>query len=304
MVWFEKLISNINIGPLTYRNILAPDGGPIQEIKSCQLDSGLYEAYAYLKSQMTATNSNILYGDCDGTGTSAQLWEAQAIAISEALERWAFYECRNLWKDKIPSSIHSTGFAAFPGLNSKKVRENALSEALERWTLAQLALGRKLGFQKLSLTEGVELRDGMSLRFESWGREFVLLRQEFQVGAKKVLSYGFSCDLNRNDAVRRAKIEMHRNQAVLNKFYLNPKNELKDLFEKRVIHFSYPENDFLKKTTDSFGQISKLNKNELPVLIIDESLPGPWTQYAKVWRCFFELPSECLDKNKVDFFWF
>lgn len=304
MVWFEKLVSRISIAPFTFRNVLAADGGPICEIKSSQIDSNKFEAYAFLKPQLVKPNFNVLYGNSDGTGTSDNLWEAQAIAISEAMERWAFNVCRDQWKNRVPYSNHSSGFAAFPGLNYLKARENALSEALERWVLAQLALGKTLGLKQFSMSEKGSLVEGVRIELSFLERVFVLLKQEFCFNGKKMNSYGFSCDFDDKRSVERAKNEMYRNQAVLKKFCLNSEIQVDDIFEQRVLYFAELENDFFKTILASLSQSSKPTSLALPDLLIDEKVVGPWTQYAKVWRCFFGLPFECLDRNEKKFFWF
>src|SRR5580658_3244083 len=79
-----------------------------------------------------------VYGDASGSGTHESPMVARYMAISEAMERWAFYatassERRGAYGFDVDPM--STGMAAFPGLFSHQARRKAYLEALERFTL-------------------------------------------------------------------------------------------------------------------------------------------------------------------------
>lgn len=139
MDWFK-----INLAPFYYHKITHPAQGVIKNIeykKSTINKESFFQAVATLQDSLRpkSKNKNVIYGNSDGTGTHKSLFMAQNIAITEALERWAFYHCaynKELSKkycfDIIPST---TGMAAFPGIFAQSARTNALCEAIERHSL-------------------------------------------------------------------------------------------------------------------------------------------------------------------------
>ncbi len=102
-------------------------------------------------------------------------------------------------------------------------------------------------------------------------------------------------------ANKRATDELERNAHQLSKF-LSSKSTTLDVFEKRILHFATQKEGFI----DSYIQIAKNRLEPIripPQLCIDEEVKGEWSKFARVWRCFYSLPPECLD-DRNNFFWF
>ncbi|MBI3534188.1 MAG: hypothetical protein HY072_01700 [Deltaproteobacteria bacterium] len=99
-------VKTVNLAPLKYRNILMEQGGPIARLSIIQkqLTPSIvgHEALAYLvKDLKNGWNlKHRIYGNVDGAGSSEYKNQASYKSISEALERWAFYEIYNNAKVK------------------------------------------------------------------------------------------------------------------------------------------------------------------------------------------------------------
>ena len=104
-----------------------------------------YEAYCNLVPGLKSSISSFsLYSNVDGMGSDQNKSVAYFKAISEAMERWAFYSLtssqhRNDFGFDIDST--SSGFAAFPGFTKRPAAYYARLEALERWALVSWWFG-------------------------------------------------------------------------------------------------------------------------------------------------------------------
>ena len=132
----------INLSAWCYRNLLAVNdlinNPEFYEVNFLD-NSHKYEANVFLKDHLRPNwvNSSEIYKNCDGSGTSIYKNIAVFKAISEALERLAFYDlAENKEKeycfDKNPTT---TGMAAFPSFSKSIARKNARVEAWERWAI-------------------------------------------------------------------------------------------------------------------------------------------------------------------------
>ena len=234
-----------------------------------------------------------LYGNSDGSGTAAGKAEAVYRAISEALERWAWHESlkQNRAELRIDLDGTTTGFAAFPGLFARSARENAYFEAVERWSLSAWWEG-KLGHSLFS-TEGV---NGVEILSPLAGGKAVVV---WAPAAGNGRAYGFAAGATRATAVRKAKVELGRNLHVL-EYYQSSGAAPATLNEKRLVFFH------------SAAGISRFESRlsqplppqiPPPPLVVDCAVPGPWGEYAKVWRCLFD-PSDLCDNGEPDYFHF
>ena len=139
---------------------------------------------------------------------------------------------------------------------------------------------------------------GISLQSPIPGTSTVVLWSE----AKGLAHYGFAASHSVDAAVKKAQIELQRNQDVL-EFYLaeKAKGALPDLgiTERRLRFFAEPSG-FAK-----FQQrVARQGvKSQAPTLAVDLSVRGPWTQYAHVWRCLFEGKA-FRENDKDDYFLF
>jgi hypothetical protein len=298
----------INLAPVKYSNVLSRDGGPIERLEYAEgtlLGMPCTHAVTYLKPDLVdpELRSRAVVDQPDGAGSHRSAQVACHMAISEALERWAVYHCRTLGNEALAGmelDHSSNGFAAFPGLLKRQARKAAFRESIERHCLMCWWEGL-LGHQMLpDPREGV-----LALQIEN----------PFSLHTVVVLwsrhddshSYAFGAGTGLNQAVWRSLVELERIQAMLDclrrgKHTQSPlEEEIRGLFERRIAYFS---------TAAGMGRF--LDRLERPVqskhqqlkLLFDAAVPGPWDQYATVWRTIIEPPSRDYLSDAEDyFFW-
>ena len=141
----------ISLAALRYRNVLAAHGGPVERIETGEFpvrSRRMFQANARLSPGLTRKRQMSIYSDADGTGTHRIASIARHMAVSEALERWAFHatvrseRAAEFGFDVDPSS---NGMAAFPGVLRRNARRKAMLEAVERFCLIALWEGRAQG---------------------------------------------------------------------------------------------------------------------------------------------------------------
>src|SRR5262245_2351157 len=130
----------LNLAAIKYRNVLSEFGGPIAKVCSSPFSiygRNTFQANAFLEPNLVPRKKTLeLYGNADGTGSSDSPQVARYMAISEALERWAFHiehDGPKAEKYGFRSDRSSNGMAAFPGFFKAQAREKARYEALERF---------------------------------------------------------------------------------------------------------------------------------------------------------------------------
>src|SRR5581483_533871 len=131
----------LSLGALRYRNILAENGGPVAKVEYGEFPvrgRKVVLANAKLASGLIHRRAPTLFGSADGSGTHRLATVARHKAVSEAMERWAFFStvrserAEEFGFDVDPSTC---GMSAFPGLLRRQARRNAVLEAVERFTL-------------------------------------------------------------------------------------------------------------------------------------------------------------------------
>lgn len=292
-----------SLAAINYRDIFTSAGGPIERISSGSIDvlgKRAHQANAYLAPGLIHGKPRLsVYGNADGTGASASAQIARHMAISEALERWAFYElsqgstAANYGFD----TDHSTnGMAAFPGFFKGQARRRARYEALERWAL----ISWWSGHMRASLV-GDALFGVTALRLEhsaTFGEVVILFRRS----AAGHVSYGYSAGSSFRSAAARAAVELARNEFVVGYYKLRTAaREVPNGFERRCLYFASEEGhaEFLRRVFDR----RPLHESKWSVHF-DGELPGPWSRYATVWRVVADMPSrDYLDPKCSFFFW-
>src|SRR3978361_182956 len=114
-----------SLAAFRYRNVLSVDGGPIDSVESVAVPvcgRQRVQANARLSPGLGRANNAVIYGDSDGTGTHGDGTVARNMAVSEALERWAFHSvvCSERAEEfgfEIDPS--SNGMSAFPGIGGR-----------------------------------------------------------------------------------------------------------------------------------------------------------------------------------------
>jgi hypothetical protein len=244
-----------------------------------------HEALCSLKKELKPDwiSPSTIYSGKDGSGTSQYKNIAVYKAISETLERWAFYEVadsKDANKFSFDLNPSTTGLAAYPGLSAKKARENAIIEAQERWALQEFWRGNLPIVEHLNKVENLHhfeiLTDMKQVRIS-------LL--SYQSGSQFL--YAFAGDNSLENSFEHALIELSRNMRVMSKFKKESKNyeKFEEISDKRLMFFSTPEGNNLFK--DKINSAPKSQKTK-PTLICDKELTGPWNQYTKVWRYLYD----------------
>lgn len=237
-----------------------------------------------------------VYSNRDGAGASKLRNVATYKAISEALERWAFYsladsdELTKYCFDLVPST---TGMASYPAFSTKVARQKAILEATERWALHEFWRGNVPVFKHdtdIKLLEHYELLT----TFQNVHISILV----YNDGG--VFSYSFAAENTLQKSFNHALVELSRNIRVLKKSKSYNYKDYLDISDQRLIFFSSLEgkNTFDEKIKSAPNKITSKAK-----LICDKEISGPWSQYTKIWR-FLYADSFCHDDNDYSFFMF
>lgn len=299
----------LNLAPWRYRHIFAEQGGPVSRIEYSEisvLGNRCFQANAYLDSERTGTTrkQRNLYSNADGTGTHRSAMVARYMAISEAIERWAFQAKvgdfdRDLYGFDRDAS--SNGMAAFPGIFERQCRAQAYWEALERFCLVAW-WDSLLG----ATTRPTKWPGVMAAQIEHpLGRGAVVILSKHCM-PENFYSYGHAAGKDFDAAAERASIELCRNEFVLRAYRATHPTfsgasllEVADIFERRLLSFSLPEGH---ARFQAQVEVRPARMIESPALLFDGPIYGPWTRYATVWRVALDLPSDNYLRQVLDCF--
>ena len=272
-LFYSKLINNKEIiYDISYYDVTLIDG-----VK-------LFESQVTLNSNLRCNfDKSEIYSDVDGGGTSKYKNIAIYKSLSEALERWAFYDNVNSTSGRVQFGFDinptTTGMAAFPSLTIKCSRALAYNEAVERFILDCFnhGIGKYVehkteinGLRHFELLTPFENHYVSILNYNSGSRNY----------------YGFSSGKSIKDSFSHSLIELSRNIRVLEKISNNFNYEkLNNINDKRLIYFSKDEGniEFLEK----FLKLSNTIPFR-PEIKIDSEIKGEWSKYTKVYRILFE----------------
>lgn len=305
----------ISLAPIRYNNVFRKHGGPIERLEvSPRVSSDGRQrhcASVYLSASLRPSwhQELRLYGNADGGGTHLVRNTACYIAISESLERWAFYsECegargKEFGFDWEPTT---TGMAAFPGFTNHGARVRAANEAAERWSLVEWWLGR-LPSRLVSDTGGTE--GALEIICPLPHCAVAIVWRACSFGG---LAFGFAGGTTLKEALQRARIEQDRNINVLEAFVRETGQQpgsyaldkLSADAERRLVFFaSEAGKELFHARMDQSRKLAALPP--VPRKLVDCEIPGPWTRYAGVWRTLYEPTSDTyLDETLNDFFLF
>lgn len=297
----------LSLAPFRYRNILEKDGGPVRKVNASEGalwdgSSRFFAAASLVPSLRPAGPKRLaLYDDDDGGGTHPSKNMACFIAISEALERWAYYATRRGERRSefgFDREDSTTGMAAFPGFTPSPARERARHEAAERWGLLEWWQG-KLPARGLGLSCSRAEAAEVITPFPDT-RLVILWTKCPESGA---YAYGFAGAGDIRKAVDRAGVELTRNITVLDRRASSSESgPVKLMGERRLVRFS---------TADGFNAFqSRLEASkalsscpETPGSIVDAEVPGPWSRYTQVWRVLYPH-AKPDDDSEIDVFAF
>lgn len=295
----------LNLAPLRYRDVLAANGGPLEEV-TCRETSLLGErwftANAHLREDLSAgVGKKQVYGNASGSGSDRSPLVARFKAISEAMERWAHWamfrsaEAARYGFDVDPSS---TGLAAFPGLVARQARAAALMEAAERFNLLHWWEGWLVARPARSPWSGV---DAAVIESEAPGVTVVLHRRA-EHGHH---AYGHAAAATFAEACRHAAIEMQRHESAVGRYVTVRRGEEPPAdmhpIERRSLFFA-SDAGYAVFLEHLCGK--PIGARAHPQPVFDGAVPGPWERYAHVWRVLFAPPSlRFLSRELPYFFW-
>lgn len=309
---WERLCTplDLNLAPFRYQHILRKDGGPIEHLEKAQTASSqglLYTVNAYLAEHLRPSRNagHRYYGNADGGGTHLTELVARFMAVSEAIERWAFW-------DRVDSGMQTlygfdidpttTGMAAFPGLFHMRSRRKARLEALERFGLLHWWEGRLRHL--VHQLPNVDCQVVEVLVPDSSDAVVVTFRDHPVSGTR---AYGYGAGKNLQVAIAAARNEMQRHELVVQRFVeRNPDPQLglsgiDNVQERRALYFALSEGRAL---FDERLKCGPWARQAAPRTVFDGLLPGDWDRYATVWRALYEPPSDEHLSNRNDyFFW-
>ena len=292
------------IAAFRYRNVLSVDGGPVGSIESATVPvcgREMVQANARLAPGLIRKDNSVIYGDADGTGTHRVASVARQMAVSEALERWAFHSvvrsssAADFGFDIDPSS---TGMSAYPGLLGRNARRKAMLEAIERFSLIAWWEGRARWQLFDTDWPGVSAIaiDG------PFGGVTVIAFSRTDYG---MFAYGHAAEESFGAACERAVIELARHERALHSWWLDfvsgEKRTPVDVFERRCLFFGTEEGHELFLQRVNGGMQAPMPKASV---ICDRSISGPWTDYTTVWRFALRpLSTGYLHGGDNYFFW-
>ncbi len=292
----------LSLAAMRYRDVFAEDGGPIERVMTSDcsiLGQRQKQANAYLRPELSVgKQTHAVYGQADGTGSAVSPAVACHMAISEALERWAFlatHGSREGGRYGFKVDRSSNGMAAFPGLFSSQAAKRARMEALERYALISWWDGRFSAERAASPFPGVEL---VRIHHNAGEGEVVILVQRTRAG----VSYGHAAGRTLASAAVKAAVELARADFVITAH--RAKGALvkaANFLERRALYFS---------TDEGYGQFQDRLRTgpERPAPrwdpVFDGEIPGPWSRWATVWRCAVAMPTnDFLEPQANFFFW-
>lgn len=284
--YYRNLIENKQIiSDVIFYNVTLLDGKKLIEA-STTLNQKLRPSYISVSE---------IYSKSDGGGTSKNKNVAIYKSLSEALERWAFYdkvdsdESHKYAFDINPSTC---GMAAFPSLTSARAKENAMMEAVERFAIHQFnfmklpIVKHHCEVSKLSHYEIITPFDNLHVSLLMYDNAGQFL-------------YSFACRKHLNESFEHALVELARNMRVTKKIF-NKKIELTGISDKRLQFYSSDEG---KDKFESLLGNAPRNISVKATLICNTEITGPWSKYTKVWRTLF-ADSYAQDHNDETYFMF
>ena len=295
----------LNLAAIKYRNVLASFGGPIVRICSTPVSifgRNTFQANAFLAPGLVPKRQPFeMYGNADGTGSSESPQIARYMAVSEALERWAFHiehDGPNAERYGFRVDRSSNGMAAFPGLLKRQAQEKARYEALERFALISW-WDCRIDADPVGNLPPVTGIHALRLRHTADFGEVVVLYREARSGH---VSYGHAAAKTVAGAIAKAMVELARNEFVITYHKLRGGTDaVNHYFERRCLHFAGPEGH--EEFRARLGTPATKPKPKWQP-VFDGEIVGPWSQYATVWRTAVQMPTQdFLDRRLNFFFW-
>jgi hypothetical protein len=326
---FESLLSAWRYGPL-----FLPKNGVIDNIQIVRHanEKNKFVAYAELSTAIGIEFSkrNVIYGNAHGAGTSNSKFVAICKAMSECIERWAFY---HLMKES-PRAQHlllnpsSDGFAAHSNFDGIDARRNAYSEAVERLSL------NLLNHRALLLTQKIvrgdvdvyvfDLKENLTAPPGFPELPYFTIVHSF-CPALKFHYYGFSGDMDIEKSIDHSVNESARNYRAIKRWLELKSSEMPNssaneilrtniedsnnefpIYERRLLYFASDAGWQRFQDLLNIEQSAKTSNRTELACDFDSEIQGPWAKYAKVWRVLLSHPDYDYfpDSTSKDVFFF
>src|SRR5262245_56365031 len=210
----------LSLAAFRYRNVLAAAGGPIERLTIADasvLGERMFLANAYLRAGLVdGRETRKLFSPANGSGTDVSPMVARFKAISESLERWAYWQAsagpqRHKYGFDVDPS--SNGLAAFPGLWRRQARTSAWMEAAERFNLLNWWEGRLPAVESDTRWSGVK---AVTICSAAPGVTVIVFKRT-EAG---FMAYGHAAARDFESACRKAALEMERHAQVVAHFAL------------------------------------------------------------------------------------
>lgn len=296
-----------------YRNVVDSVKGPIKALYSKEINSALlgkyHEVNVFLSDELCIDNSKGkgLYSRGGGGGSDVSKTRAMHKAISEALERWAFYEHHNSKKSTLYGfnlTCNTTGMAAYPTFLFNHARSIALLEARERFAVCAW-WEKKLSHELFDVTHMDKTLNVIQI-ISPWKDTTIVISWTPLKAHPDKVAYAFAAHGNHEHALKKSIVELERNITLLDSYFSNPDrlspNEMDFDSEIRLLYFA--SEDGHKSFEERVNQQVKTLAILEPKLVIDVGVNGPWNKYTSVWRCLYENNTLSSDEFKQDYFLF
>ncbi len=286
----------LSLAAFRYRAVAATSGGPIERLEvsdTVVLGRREFIANAFLREGLADMPwETAVFSSASGCGVAPSPMVARFMAISEALERWAYWQLHASAKGKhygFDVDPSSNGMAAFPGLWKRQARAGALMEAAERFNLLNWWEGRLPAAESATQWPGVR---AATICSAAPGITVILFRRT----PEGFVAYGHGSAMDYDGACRKAAVEMDRHALVLSRFAVAHAGRIDDQLpphahpiERRSLFFATEAGHelFLARLRSAPAKAAPK-----PRMVFDGAIPGPWSRYADVWRVVYEPPSD------------
>ncbi len=293
----------LELAALKYRKALADAGGPIAKIVSSPVSvfgHVYFQADAFLTQGLSRSKPRIGRGTiADGTGSSTSPTTARNMAVSEALENWAFHcehEGPNARRYGFHEDCSTDGMAAYPSFFKRRARRRSHLEALEQLAVVSWWSGHIDASPARQLGSGITM---LRLHHPAHFGEVVIIYRKSKSGH---CSYGYAAGECLQGACDRAVVELAHNENLITRHKLfGATRSVENHWERRCLFYADHEGHdcFLARIATGPSKASPGWST-----IVDNEIRGPWSRYATVWRTMPRLPTqEHLDPRSDFFYW-
>ena len=298
------------------------DKGPILSIASTPYPSffrrHLWHSTAELHPDLFLGNAKLAVMRYCGGGWSSDKEESQRKAVTEAVERWAFFDySRNSpGQAGIDMDASSNGFAAIPSeMGPEPAIINAYCEALERWILNRIwdfgdvALERQ-ALKNKSLIQMIKplsphiscysLDISPEKVVESMSSPIIFSLCLLKTGVGGAIS-GAACSSSPEIALERASLEAYLHAVTYSRMVKARLTSFENIIEKRLFHFAGLSEGHAA-VMERLKVSCKPAPMKSPGILFSKTLPGPWEPEIVVHRVLLNGSRPILDGGVDRFF--